>query len=164
MELERVRQTLRDFAAQCAAIVRAVMDSEVGVNDKVGINTLSGSNAYKEVEGISTDDVEVVNLLINEYAVLYVDGNGFEWARRPVSVKKDQKWPPPQVIAEWCSRKGIPTDNRTVYLICRSIWEKGIKARPFVEASFEQLDNEFGDWADKLFNDLCSGLDEFFNE
>lgn len=164
MELERVRNTLREFASQCAAVVRAVMDSEVGVNDKVGINTLSGSNAYKGVEGIATEDVEVMNLLIDEYAVLYVDGNGFEWARRPVTVKKDQKWPPPQVIAEWCARKGIPTDNRTVYLICRSIWLEGIKARPFVEPSFEEIDNIFGDWADKVFNDLVSGLDEFFSE
>ena len=164
MELERVRNTLREFASQCAAVVRAVMDSEVGVNDKVGINTLSGSNAYKGVEGISTDDVEVMNLLIDEYAVLYVDGNGFEWARRPVTVKKDQKWPPPQIIAEWCARKGIPTDNKTVYLICRSIWLEGIKARPFVEPSFEEIDNIFGDWADRVFNDLCSGLDEFFSQ
>lgn len=164
MELERVRNTLREFASQCAAVVRAVMDSEVGVNDKVGINTLSGSNAYKGVEGIATEDVEVMNLLIDEYAVLYVDGNGFEWARRPVTVKKDQKWPPPQIIAEWCARKGIPTDNRTVYLICRSIWLEGIKARPFVEPSFDEIDNIFGDWADKVFEDLVSGLDEFFSE
>lgn len=162
MELERIKSTLKEVAAQCAAIVRSVMDSEAGVNDKVGVNTLTGSNAYKQVEGIATDDIEVLQLLVNEYAVLYVDGNGFEWARRPVTVKKDQKWPPPQAIAEWAARKGIPTDNKTIYLICRSIWLEGIKARPFIESSFEIIDANFEEWADKLFDDLCVGLDEFF--
>ena len=79
-------------------------------------------------------------------------------------VKKDQKWPPVQVIAEWAARKGLPTNNTTIYLICRSIWEKGIKARPFINASFEEIDREFEVWADKLFNALCNGLDAFFNE
>lgn len=164
MELERIKSTLKDFASQCAAIVRAVMDSDIGVNDKVNINTLSGSNAYKEVEGISTEDVEVINLLINEYAVLYVDGNGYPWARRPVTMKKDQKWPPVDVISDWAARKGIPTDNGTIYRICYSIWYYGIKARPFIEPSFEEIDNQFDEWADKLFNDLCSGLDAFFKD
>lgn len=164
MELERIRNTLNEIAAQCVAIVHTVMDSDIGVNDKVGINTLTGSNAYKNIEAVTTEDIGVINLLIDEYAVLYIDGNGYEWARRPVTVKKDQKWPPVQVIAEWAARKGLPTDNKTVYLICKSIWEKGIKARPFINASFEQIDKEFTDWADKLFNDICSGLDEFFNE
>lgn len=163
MELERIRNTLNEIAAQCVAIVHAVMDSDIGVNDKVGINTLTGSNAYKNIEAVTTEDIGVINLLIDEYAVLYIDGNGYEWARRPVTVKKDQKWPPVQVIVEWAARKGLPTDNKTVYLICKSIWEKGIKARPFINASFEQIDKEFTDWADKLFNDLCSGLDEFFS-
>lgn len=164
MELERIKHTLEEFAAQCVAIVHAVMDSEVGINDKVGINTLTDSNAYKNIEAVSTEDIEVINLMIDEYAVLYIDGNGYEWARRPVTVKKGQKWPPPQIIAEWASRKGLPTDNNTIYLICKSIFEKGIKARPFINASFEQIDKEFTDWADKLFDDLCSGLDEFFNQ
>lgn len=164
MELERIKNTLHGITDQCVAIVHAVMDSDVGINDKVGINTLSGSNAYKNIEAVATEDIEVINLLIPEYAVLYIDGNGFEWARRPVSVKKDQKWPPFQIIAQWAARKGLPTDNTTIYLICRSIWEKGIKARPFINTSFEEIDREFEKWADKLFDDLCSGLDEFFNQ
>lgn len=164
MELELIKNVLKDIAAQCIAIVHAVMDSEIGINDKVGINTLSGSNAYKNIDAVSTDDLGVINLLIDEYAVLYIDGDGYEWARRPVSVKKDQKWPPPQIIAEWAARKGLPTNNTTIYLICRSIWEKGIKARPFINASFEEIDRQFEDWADKLFNAICNGLDAFFNE
>ena len=164
MELERIKQTLTDIAIQCVSIVHAVMDSDIGINDKVNINTLTGSNAYNNIDAVATEDLGVINLLIDEYAVLYIDGDGFEWARRPVSVKKDQKWPPPQIIAEWAARKGLPTDNNTVYLMCKSIYEKGIKARPFINASFEEIDKEFENWADKLFNDLCSGLDEFFNQ
>lgn len=166
MELERIKQTLQDFANHCVIVVHAVLNSEVGINDKVGINTLGGGNSelYKNVEAVSTDDIGVINLLIPEYAVLYVDGNGYEWARRPVSVKKDQKWPPPEVIAQWAARKGLPTDDRSVYLMCRSIWEFGIKARPFIEPSLDEIEREFGRWADRLFDDLCSGLDLFFNQ
>lgn len=164
MELERIKQTLQEFANHCVIVVHTVLNSEVGINDKVGINTLGGGNSelYNNIEAISTEDIGVINLLIPEYAVLYVDGNGFEWARRPVTVKKDQKFPPPHVIAEWAGRKGLPTDNNSVYLMCRSIWEFGIKARPFINPSLDEIEREFDRWADRLFNDLCSGLDEFF--
>jgi len=166
MELERIKHTLEEFAQHCAVIVHAILNSEVGINNKVGINTLGGGNSelYKNIEAISTEDLGVINLLIPEYAVLYVDGNGFEWARRPVSVKKDQRWPPVEVIRDWAQRKGLPSDNSSVYLYSRSIMEKGIKARPFVNPSLDEIERDFSRWADKLFNDLCSGLDEFFSK
>lgn len=166
MELERIRNTLNEFAQHCAVIVHAILNSEVGINDKVGINTLGGGNSdlYSSIEAISTEDLGVINLLIPEYGVLYVDGNGFEWARRPVSVKKDQRWPPVEVIRDWATRKGLPNDASSIYLYSRSIWEKGIKARPFINPSLDEIERDFGRWADKLFDDLCSGLDEFFSK
>lgn len=151
-----------DIAAQCKAIMLAILDSEVGVNDKVGFNTLSGSNMYNTIDAVNVDDLGVINILIPEYAVKYVDGEGYEWARRPAKDYSSQKWPPVNVIAEWASRKGIPSDNETIWKICYSIWWEGIKARPFIEPTFEEIDNRWDEWADNIFNEVCKPLDSFF--
>lgn len=171
----RLKEVLDGIASACVSIVRAVMDSDIGVNDKVGINTLTGSNAYKNIEGINTEDLGIINLLIPEYAVLYVDGNdeegrGWIWARRPANPslpgnKSNQVPPPFDVIAEWASRKGLPfTDNASIEKIRWSIWWNGIFARPFINPSFEEIDRHFEEWADQLFEALCVELDGFFNQ
>ena len=167
MELERIKQTLNEFAKHCTIIVHAILNSEVGINNKVGKNTLGAGNSdlYNTIEALSTEDVGVINLLIPEYGVLYVDGNGYEYARRPKLMKNGKpNFPPVEVIRDWATRKMLPNDNSSVYLYSRSIWEFGIKARPFVEPSLDEIGRQFDRWADKLFNDLCSGLDEFFNQ
>lgn len=159
----RLKEVFDRIAEECKIIMQTLLEGEIGINEKVGINTLANSRTHNEIQGINVDDFGIINLLVNEYAVLYVDGNGFEWARRPVSVKKDQKFPPPNVIAEWCGRVGIPTDNETVYKICRAIWLDGIKARPFIDPTFEEIDNMWDEWADDIFNSLVGELDDYFD-
>lgn len=166
----KLHEALNDIQRDVVNIVRAVLDSDVGVNEKVYQNTLSDSNLYNEIEAeFDEENMDIINLMIPEYGVLYVDGDGYKWARRPANPAlndsyEKQSWPPTEAIRDWAARKGIPTDNSTIYLICRSIWWWGIKARPFIDPSFENFDKEFGEWADKLFDALTSGLDEFFNE
>lgn len=162
----RLKEALDGIAKACAHIVRSVMDSDIGINDKTGTNTLTLSDAYKDVEAINVDNMGVINLLINEYAVLYIDAQGYPYARRPGLTKSDGRpsFPPVEVIRAWAAKNMLPTDNSTIYLISKSIWEKGIKARPFIEASFEEMDNWYGEWADQLFEALCAELDEFFNQ
>lgn len=159
----RLKEVFDRIASECKIIMQTLLEGEIGINEKVGKNTLANSRMHDEIEGINVDDLGIIQLLVNEYAVLYVDGNGYEWARRPVSVRKDQKFPPPNVIAEWCGRVGIPSDNETVYKICRAIWLDGIKARPFIEPTFEEIDNMWDEWADDIFDAICKELDEFFN-
>ena len=160
----RLKEVFDRIAEECKFIMQLLLESDtVGVNKKVGINTLAASRTHDEIQGINVDDFGIINLLVNEYAVLYVDGNGYEWARRPVTIKKDQNFPPPDVIAEWCSRVGIPSDNQTVYLICREIWLNGIKARPFIEPTFEEIDNMWDEFADRIFQALTEELDIYFN-
>ena len=159
----RLKEVFDRIAEECKLIMQLMLESDnVGVNEKVGINTLAASRTHDEIQGINVDDFGIINLLVNEYAVLYVDGNGYEWARRPVTIKKDQKFPPPDVIAEWCSRVGIPNDNQTVYLICREIWLNGIKARPFIEPTFDEIDNMWDEFADRIFQALTEELDIYF--
>lgn len=160
----RLKEVFDRIAEECKLVMQLMLESDnVGINEKVGINTLAASRTHDEIQGINVDDFGIINLLVNEYAVLYVDGNGYEWARRPVSVKSSQVPPPFDVIAEWCQRSGIPNDNETVEKIRWSIYWLGIKARPFIDPTFEEIDNMWDEWADNIFQALTEELDIYFN-
>ena len=160
----RLKEVFDRIAEECKIIMQTLLEGEIGINEKVGINTLADSRTHNEIQGINVDDFGIINLLVNEYAVLYVDGNGYEWARRPVSVKPSQGPPPFDVIVEWWQRSGIPNDNETVEKIRWSIYWLGIKARPFIEPTFEEIDKMFDEWADDIFNSLVGELDDYFND
>lgn len=151
--IARVASVIADIMTEAKSIVLVVMSSELGVNNKVGKNTLIGSDIYENVD-VKSEDIEVVTLLVNDY-IDYIE-NG----RKPGS------FPPPHAIAEWCQKKGLPSDNSTVFLICRSIYEKGIAPRPIFDGSegvWETIDSVFDAWAEDIFTAITSGLTEWFN-
>lgn len=136
-----------------AKIVRTVMESNVGINSKVGVNTLSNSNLYNDLSVIATNDGDLVfDLMLNDYLTFIESGR-----------RKGAKMPPVEPIIRWCRQKGIPTDNSTVYLIRRAISRDGIKARPFMVHVFEEIDREWDSWADEIFNLIMDEIDKFFN-
>lgn len=151
--IARVASVIADIMTEAKSIVLVVMSSELGVNNKVGKNTLIGSDIYENVD-VKSEDIEVVTLLVNDY-IDYIE-NG----RKPGS------FPPPHAIAEWCQKKGLPSDNSTVFLICRSIYEKGIAPRPIFDGSegvWETIDSVFDAWAEDIFDAITSGLTDWFN-
>lgn len=152
--LQDMHNQLKAIAEDAKVIVLSVLASEKGVNKKVGVNTLVDSNLFNDLD-CDTEDFEIVYLLVNDY-IQYIE-----------SGRKPGTYPPPQVIAEWCQRKGLPSDNSTVYLICRSIYENGIPARPIFDGAdgvWERVDKEFDIWADMVFETLTEQLSEYFNE
>jgi hypothetical protein len=125
--IKRVREVLKAIADQCKLITQYVI-SNSGVNDKVGEDTLTFSNLYNDVETKLTDE-DVVEFFAPEY-IKWV-----EKGRIPRDFSKQAKKTFPWVIAldvltKWAERKGLPTDNRTIYFIWKSILERGIKPRP----------------------------------
>ena len=151
--IARVASVIADIMTQAKGIVLAVMSSDIGVNNKVGKNTLVDSDIFNSV-GVKSEDIEVVTLLVNDY-IDYIEHG-----------RKAGSFPPPHAIAEWCARKGLPTDNSTVFLICRSIYEKGIAPRPIFDGSegvWETIDSVFDAWAEEIFTAITSGLTEWFN-
>lgn len=56
-----------------------------------------------------------------------------------------------QKITEWCSRKGI--EEKYAYVICRSILNNGLRARPFMQPAYEKVAPELLDRIDKLIKD-----------
>lgn len=135
-------------------LVRMVMDSNIGINSKTGSNTLTDSDIYKTLSVRATSDGDLIfDIILNDYLIYIENGR-----------RKGAKFPPIAPIVEWCKKKGIPTDNSTVFLIRRAISRDGIKKRPFMAKVFEEVDREWNDnIANDLFNKIMKEIDIFFN-
>lgn len=146
-------RVMYEIGKDIAKLVREIMDSNVGMNMKVGKNTLSDSDLYRELSVRSTSDGDLVfDIMLNDY-IQYIE-NG----RR-----KGAKFPPIEPIIQWCRKKGLPTDNSTIFLIRRAISRDGIAARPIMARVFDELDRNWNDgWADHIFNKIMEHIDKFF--
>ena len=142
------------FTKDMIEIVRAVMDSPYGINDKVHRNTLNDSNVYKQLTAKVTHDGDLIfDLMLNDY-IRYIESG------RRVGAK----FPPVEPIVKWARQHGIPTDNSTIFLIRRAISRDGISPRPIMAVVFDELDKKWDkDWADELFEEIMKIITEYFN-
>lgn len=143
-----------EFSKDIMALVRMVMESNVGINAKVGVNTLTNSDIYKTLSVKATNDGDLVfDIILNDY-IQYIESGR----------RKGAKFPPVEPIVEWCRKKGIPTDNSTVFLIRRAISRDGIKPRPILAHVFEEFDRNWNDGAaDEIFNKIIEEINKWFN-
>lgn len=146
---------IRHIAEDLITVMRAVMDSDTGINVKAGKNTLTNSDIYNTLNSavqIAGDDI-VVSLFINHYADYIESGR-----------RKGATPPPFNAIAEWARRKGISTDNRVIWAIRQAIVRDGIAPRPIISVFFERIDNLFEtDYFDRIFDEITKILDNYFN-
>lgn len=139
--------------------VREIMDSDVGINSKVGINTLSGSNLYKQIK---QSWKEGNNIVIDTVFNGYIDY--IEWDRPP----KYGKRPPVLEIAKWLRRKHIVSSNENImsvaYAVSYAIWRDGWKGRKIFDTLDNYVDKQFDSkYADLIFDGLFAELDKYFN-
>lgn len=140
---------------------RDIMASDVGINQKVGKNTLVGSNLYKQISTSwkDTGDNIVVDTLFNHY-IGYI-----EWDRPP-----EYGDPPPVIeIIKWLRRKHIVSSNENIksvaYVISRSIWKKGHKGRKIFDMLDKYVDSGFKNkYADMIFDALFKEVDDYFSD
>ena len=91
-------------------------------------------------------------MMLNDYLVFIESGR-----------RAGAKFPPVEPIVKWARKRGIPTDNSTIFLIRRAISRDGIKPSPFLAYIFEEMDNWWeNDWADEIFNKIMEQIDNFF--
>lgn len=148
-----VSSIVMEFSKDIMALVRMVMESNVGINSKVGVNTLVNSQIYNTLSVKATNDGDLIfDIILNDYLVYIENGR-----------RKGAKMPPVEPIIRWARSKGIPTDNSTIYLIRRAISRDGIKARPFMAHVMEEIDREWEGVADELFNKIMEETNKFFN-
>lgn len=152
--MDNITSLAKAFAEDIMNITADIMASSMLVNDKVGRNTIApDSNIFKEMYAKASGNI-VIQLLLNDY-VQYIESGR----------KAGSKFPPIQPIVQWAKKRGIPTDNSTIFLIRRAIAEDGIRPRPFMYKVLETIDNKWnGEWSSELFNELTKIIDEFFNK
>ena len=141
------------FAEDVMNITADIMASNIMLNKK-GINTIApDSNIFKEMKAKASGNI-VIELLLNDY-VQYIESGR----------KKGSKFPPLEPIVQWAKKRGIKTDNSTIFLIRRAIAEDGIKPRPFMYKVLNTIDKKWdGEWSSELFQELTKIIDEFFNQ
>lgn len=141
------------FSKDIMEIVKAVMDSNVGINKKVGSNTLTNSDIYKTLAVKATNDGDLLfDIILNDYIQFIESGR-----------RKGAKMPPVEPIVRWARKHGISTDNSTIYLIRRAISRDGIAPRPIMAHVFDEIDNGWPSIADELFEKITSEITKFFN-
>lgn len=161
-----LKTALEELGNEVIKHFREVMDSDMGINSKTGTNTLHNSNIYKEMEFNTDPEKGMVNILINSYFE-YIDMGRMSHAEVKTgnfTPMKNGGFPPLNVLRDWAQRKGIPTDNRTLYLIGRSIAEEGIRPRPVFSYAWRDLEDMLPEYLDKLFEVIISELTEWFNK
>lgn len=151
MRKEELREILDKVAFDIKRAFQFMMESNLGINDKINENTLIDSHIYDELE-VKEEDIGLYTLLINDY-VEYIE-----------SGMKPGHWVNERYLLPWMADKGIPTDNDTLRKIQGSIYWYGISGRPFVEAALSEIDSYWDEWAENIFNALCAELDIFFDD
>jgi hypothetical protein len=151
--LMEISKIVVEFSKDLMELVRMVMESNVGINTKVGENTLVGSDIYKTLSVKATNDGDLIfDIVLNDYIQFIESGR-----------RKGAKFPPIEPIVRWAKKKGIPTDNSTIFLIRRAISREGIRPRPIMAYVFEEVDREWDtNLSDKLFDKIMEEIDNFF--
>ena len=152
--MDNITLLAKAFAEDVMNITADIIASSMLVNDKVGRNTIApNSDIFKQMYAKASGNI-VIQLLLNDY-VQYIESGR----------KAGSKFPPIQPIVQWAKKRGISTDNSTIFLIRRAIAEDGIRPRPFMYKVLETIDKKWdGEWSSELFNELTKIIDEFFNK
>lgn len=149
----------REIAQDIVKAAREVMASSIGVNDKVGKNTLADSDLSRQIDwNIQFGDDVVIQTLFNYYIQFIEEG------RKP----KTGKMPPEDAIIKWMRRKHIVSSNRNIrsvaFLIRRAIWRDGYNARPVIKTLSDRTDVLWDKWAEQLFDSLIKDINDFFTK
>ena len=170
-----LKDALQELARMVKNEIILNLHSPVGINQKVGTNTLIGSNLEKSI------DVKVMgdNTLVFVIAGYY---NAITAGRRP-----NAKRPPIDAIEKWIDKKhidiskmGFKSITSAAYVIANNIAKNGIKARGFIGFDENEmvngeatgnldkilpfLDDFFDKWSDDVFEMITNEIDKFFNQ
>ena len=141
--------------------------SAYGMNPRVGVNTLKGSELEKSIS-IEPTTGDTLVFQIADYFEFIVRG----WKRTgryPGTMGKFV-----ENLTDWVRRKGIrfegKTENQVVWAILKSIWMRGIAPRPFLNwdengdpsVIMPFLDDYFDKWSDLVWNQIIEEIDKRF--
>lgn len=152
MENDDIIEAFRELALDILDLFVNVLKSDVGINEKVDKNTLRNSR-LKRWALIDATEIPFIVLTVNDY-IEYIESG-----RKPMAKKV-----PIAALKEWAMRKGIKSDNKTLYAIQQAIYRDGISPRPIMATFYEMLEKEWETrLADKLFDAITISLEKYFN-
>lgn len=130
-------------------------DDSISNNRKVGKNTLKNSALRNDVETkVIASDNAIIQTFFNHYIIYIEKGR-----------KKGAKRIPIDALRDWALRKGIPTDNNTLYAIQTAIVRDGIKGRPILATLENNIEELFEkQYFDELFTAIITELQNFFKD
>lgn len=154
-----VSKAIEVISKEIVQLAQYIMDSDIGINDKVNKNTLKNSNLKTDIlSTISESGSVVINTLFNHYIVY------LEWDRPPF-YKKTTGIPPISALIPWARKNGISTDNSTLYAIAYAIYRDGHKGRPILAMLEKNVYNQWDiKWSEELFNSIIIELTRYFNK
>lgn len=165
------------------AVSRVAEEIKVVVQAVLAGNDLGDSQLYKDLQ-VDVEDIDLINITVNDY-ITYIQGGRKKGSGKghfpgtKDSSSKDNS-PSVEIIAEWCAKKGISTENDVVLAICWAIYWYGIKngipPRPLFEKyeggwesdeAFpisEAINSHWDEWQKQICDAIMSNLDKEFNK
>ncbi len=134
-----------------------------GTNPKTGTNTLKGSRLEQSLDVYPIENG--IALEIYDYWQFVARG----WERTGTMSRFIKN------IDSWVKRKNIHlgdlTQSQMVFVITNNILRNGLRERPFMiynnegdlEKMIPELSGIIDKWFDKLFNEIMTDVDKFFN-
>lgn len=167
-----IRKALQELADEVKKEILRRLHSPIGVNPRVGRNTLIGSELEASIDVTAVSDTTIVFEIADYYE--YVVSGWQKTGNFPNTAHLFIR-----NVTDWVRRKGVRLGNMTEtqivwYLYRRMLIEgRNIKARPFIESGYNNdedpskilnfLDEFFDAWADKVFELITQDIDKHFN-
>lgn len=146
--LDRILKAIKD---DILALFKLILDDKrFGNNTKINMNTLKDSNLQKEARVDYKDNIFI--LYYNDY---------LEWIES--GRKKKARKVPVKALVEWAIERRIDTDNETIYAIREAIYRDGIPPRPILSPFSDELDKQWEEWSEKIFEAISERLITYFN-
>lgn len=152
MLTDEVSKAIIEIAKDILALWQKVLATDIGINKKTRINTLSDSNLSKDI--YIDSNLSTILFNYNDYAEYIESG------RKPHARKV-----PIDALREWAKEKGISTDNNVLYAIREAIYRDGISPRPIFSVFEEMLDKNWDEtYAEYLFITITEHLEKYFKQ
>lgn len=149
--MKHLDKVLKGMAEDILTVMQDILDANGQENSNLK------KDLYTKVE--QEGDNVVLKLFANHYIYWVDQGRG------PSKIPPLTRWADPVGdIADWCRRKGIPSDNNTVWAIIQKIHKYGYEGKFFLEDFWRQAEQATYDNLDKLFEVIIKDLTEWFNK
>lgn len=139
MDLNKIYNAFNELAETVKTIIRTAM-IENGVSEDAHI-----------VEDLTSEAVgmDLVKVMIHDYYA-YIN-NGSHYTQYP---------PPIEAIRGWCEEKLNTTDNNVVFAVREAIFQRGLKARPFMGDIILAIDDLYESFGDEVFEIFCEEINK----